>query len=152
MHVPFSIYLSYLLLTLVLEAPLVVGLLVRRCGFARSLLVALLASLLTHPLLWFGWSQVVSPRTDYEAYVASGEALVVLIEAGVFYCLALGPTGAPHADRHGRAHLAAVAFGVSLAVNFVSWGTGMLLHRLRLLRPIIMSAARVIEACTSCLF
>jgi hypothetical protein len=152
-HVPLSVYLPYLLLTLVIEAPLVLGLLVRRCGWQRSLVAGLLASLLTHPLLWFAWSRVLSPRTNYAAYVASGEALVVLIEAGVFLLVALLPTADRRATtRDGAARLAGVALGVSLAANFVSWATGALLHELGLLRPIVMTAARGIDAVLTQLF
>ncbi|MBN1607020.1 MAG: hypothetical protein JW940_10330 [Polyangiaceae bacterium] len=147
MHVPFAIYLPYLLLTLVIEGPLVLGLLVRRCGWQRSLLVALLASLLTHPLLWFVWSRVVSPRAHYSAYVASGEGLVWLIEAGVFFFLALWPTADRARSRTNRpARLAGIALGVSLAANLASWATGALLHELGLLRPLVMTAARGIDA------
>jgi hypothetical protein len=152
-HVPFAIYLPYLLLTLVIEAPLVLGLLVRRCGWPRSLLVGLLASLLTHPLLWFVWSRVISHRTHYTAYVASGEALVVLIEAGVFFFLALWPAARRESPRRtSPARLAGIALGVSLVANFASWGTGALLHELGLLRPIIMTAARAIDTVLSRLF
>jgi hypothetical protein len=152
-HVPFAIYLPYLLLTLLIEAPLVVGLLARRCGWPRSVLVAFLASLLTHPLLWFVWSRVLSPRTHYKAYVASGEALVVLIEAGVFFWLALWPTAErTSAPRDAPRRLAGMALGVSLAANFASWGTGVLLHELGLLRPMVMTAARAIDAVLARLF
>jgi hypothetical protein len=152
-HVPLAIYLPYLLLTLVIEAPVVLGLLVRRCGWQRSLFVGLLASLITHPLLWFVWSRVISHRTHYTAYVASGEALVVLIEAGVFYVLALLPTAGRKSSPWDRpARLAGIALGISLAANFASWGTGALLHELGLLRPIVMTAARAIDAVLARLF
>ncbi len=130
MFVPLPVYLSYLLLTLTIEAPLVLLLLVRRCGWLRSSCVAVLASCITHPLLWFAWTRVIAPAERYGLYVATGETLVVGIEAGVFWGLAL----------RGRATMregVRIAFGTSLLVNFVSWGTGALLQRWALLEPYV---------------
>ena len=142
MTVPLSVYLPYLLLTLGIEAPLVFALLARRAGWQRALLVALVASLVTHPMLWFLWSRVVSIQRHYVWYSLSGELLVVLVEAGIFFALALRPRRESDSLRSRLG----TALGVSLLVNVSSWGTGMLLHYAGLLGPYVRVTARWLDA------
>ena len=126
-NVRLAIYLPYLLLTLVIEAPIVLALLVRRCGWVRSILVAVLASSITHPLLWFEWPHAISLRQHYWWYVATGETLVFLIEAGVFLLIALPKLGSLR-------NRIEIASGVSLLANLASWGTGTLMQYCGLLQ------------------
>lgn len=133
MNVSLGVYLCFALLTLVIEAPLVGVLLRRRCGWARSLLLGLVPSAVTHPLLWFVWPHAVDPQRHYWAYVATGESLVVLIEAGLIGWLARPLTGPPSGSSY-RVRLGIV---VSVLANFVSWGVGMLMHQLGVLWPFV---------------
>ena len=84
--------------------------------WGRDALVLFLASAITHPPLWF-----ILPRLckqwglSYEAYVALGEALVVLME-GLWYQASLRPLE----GRIGRALL------LSVALNTMSYAVGLL--------------------------
>ncbi len=142
MQVPLPIYLPFLALTLVIEAPIVVALLVRRCGLSRSLFVAFAASLVTHPLLWFVWPHVISLRHHYTAYVATGEILVVFIEAAIFLGVALRPSPKCVSLRT----RAGFAFGVSVSANLASWGAGATMTRLGLLWPYVRVTSSWIAA------
>jgi len=51
----------------------------------RILLGGALCSTITHPFLWFVWRQIV---THYTFYLISGELLVFLAEAVIFYAIA----------------------------------------------------------------
>ena len=119
-------YLFYLGLTLAVELPLLAFALGRRCGVGRTLVAGLVASGLTHPLLSFAWPLVVPPvtRDEWVVYAASGEALVVVVEAAVVYWVAL------RRERtvRGRslARLTHDALVVSFAVNAVSFAVGAL--------------------------
>jgi hypothetical protein len=123
-------YLPYLALTLAIEVPLVGWLLYRRCGLLRSALAGVLASGVTHPLLWFVWPRIVSPYR-YFWYVLSGESMVVLVEAAVYFLLVFLPDFGAAPAASGRPSLwrrLGKALGLSLLVNAVSFGVGMLVH------------------------
>jgi len=111
---PLSIYLPALLLTLLIEIPIVLLVLYRRCGVNRALLAGLLASGITHPALWFLWPFVV-PLENYELFVATGEALVVVVEAVVIHAVALRFTP----------RYLPLALGTSLLANLASYGAGL---------------------------
>jgi hypothetical protein len=121
-----STYAFYLALTLAVELPLLAFALGRRCGVRRALLAGLVASGVTHPLLSYAWPHVIAPvtRERWLVYAASGEALVVVVEAAILYLVALRP--ARGARGRTTAGLLLDAFVVSLAVNAASVGVGML--------------------------
>ncbi|MBW1880402.1 MAG: hypothetical protein JRI25_15790 [Deltaproteobacteria bacterium] len=112
-------WLPAFLLTQVIEAPVVVAATRRHdpaVDVGRALVASFVATGLSHPLLWFGWTRVVS---DYGAFVFSGELLVVGLEAVVIALVA-------HPMRLGRALL------VSLAANATSLVVGSALRLLGL--------------------
>jgi hypothetical protein len=124
MNVTLGGYLELLLLTLVIETPLVALLLWRVCGWKRALAAGVLASATTHPLLCFAWPLVVPfTRETYLAFVVSGESLVVVIEAVIIY-LALRQRHGARPSRPKREAVAALA--ISLGANVTSFGIGML--------------------------
>ena len=101
--------------TLAVEIPLFV--LIGRLGAAtkmpvwRLLVAGAAGTMITHPLLWFVWSQVVS---DYTAYIASGELLIAIVESFTFWLIARQIT-------LGR------AVAASFIANSASYGGGLLL-------------------------
>jgi hypothetical protein len=113
-------YLPYLALTWAVEVPLLLFVLRRDASHRRIAGTGLLCSGLTHPLLWFAWPKVV-PLEPYAPFAATGEGLVVTIEAALIWALILQA----RADRLGHAALA------SLAANAASFGVGLLLQALR---------------------
>ena len=125
MNAPLWVYLPYLALTLGIELPVVMLLLRPRCGTWRSLLAGLLASSVTHPLLWYVWPLVVSPY-HYELYVATGEVLVVVIETVVLHEVALR-----RVDSMVRWRRWGLALAVAMAANATSFGVGLLIHAWR---------------------
>ena len=125
MNAPLSVYLPYLALTLALELPVVVVLLRPHCGAWRSFLAGLLASSVTHPLLWYAWPLVVSPY-QYARYVATGEALVVVVETVVLHEVALR-----RVDSMVRRRRWGLALAVATAANATSFGVGLLIHAWR---------------------
>jgi hypothetical protein len=139
LNVSLSVYLSYLLLTWAIEVPLACGVLLRSCGWRKTLGSALLASLITHPLLWFVWSQVVSPHRHYGWYVASGETLVVLLESVVYFCVAL-----PHLGTQVSRRIRWAA-GVSFVANAASWATGHILHSVGWLDSYVSVTSRLLR-------
>lgn len=112
-------YLPWLLLTYAVELPLLVHLLRPHARWQRSAVTGLAASGLTHPLLWFLWPRVV-PLDDYALYLATGEGLVVLVEAALIWAVALR-----RVERGGSAALLA-----SIATNAASCGVGLGLQAL----------------------
>ena len=129
-QVPLTTYLPYLGLTLGVEVPLVLLLLRRTCSWLRSGLAAVTASGITHPLLWFVWPRVVSPYR-YVWYVATGESLVVSIEAVVYFVIVFHPiaaAGRAADDSPTLARQMLKALGLSLAANTASFAVGMLVH------------------------
>jgi hypothetical protein len=107
-------YLGALALTLVLEVPLVVlGLGSLGVDRRRSALLAVVATLVTHPLLWF----VVAPAFDDAAGLAgivAAEVLVVLAEGAVF---AVGAR--PRVGYDAALCVAVLANGVSFVVGLL---------------------------------
>ena len=78
-------YVPFLLLTCVIEIPLLVYLLRPYSTWRRSVVVGFVCSGVTHPLLSFAWPLVIPPRGF--AYLATGEGLVFLIEAAILWGL-----------------------------------------------------------------
>jgi hypothetical protein len=113
-------YVPFLLLTWIVELPLLGFLLRPFATWTRSVAAGLLATGLTHPLLWFAWPRVV-PLERYPWYLATGEALVALVEAAVLW-------GAVFRWRRGTAGLALLA---SIATNAASCAVGLLVQGLR---------------------
>lgn len=68
-----------------------------------------LASLLTHPVVWFVWPWLVDPGAHYLAFCLTAECFAVLVEAAL---LALGGLRR--------------ALWIALAVNAASVGVGLL--------------------------
>lgn len=97
------------LLTLLLETPVVVRLLRGHTETRTAVELSVLASTLTHPLLWFAWRPLID---DYTAYVLSGEALVMLAETCVYREVTSWRR----------------AFTVSIVANCTSWALGLLLQ------------------------
>lgn len=110
-----SDWLRAFLATHVIEVPIVAGWLWPRLG-RRAILWALLASTLSHPILWFIW-----PRLGPQwLWLGSGELAVWLFE-GLIYAFALrSPEGRPDWK---------VGMGVSFLANLSSLTTGLLLIR-----------------------
>jgi hypothetical protein len=105
------------------EVPLLVLLLRKRCGASRAALTGVAASGVTHPLLWYGWTQVIPPYTYrlWLRYVVTGELLVVAVEAAIVALVALRVVPGWTWSRR-----VLVALGVSALVNAASLGAGML--------------------------
>ncbi len=109
-------WLGAFLLTLAIEAPLVLAVLRREPGAPelptrRALLGIFFANLATHPLVWFGFPQLgISPNVD----LAISEVFAPVAEAAFFATMFDGVTLR-------RAGLAAVA------ANLTSFGLGLLL-------------------------
>jgi hypothetical protein len=114
-----SSYLPWLLFTYAVELPLLVYLLRPHASWRRSVVTGLACSGLTHPLLWFVWPRVV-PLDEYALYLATGEGLVVLVEAALIWALALR-----RVERGGSTALLA-----SIATNAASCGVGLGLRAL----------------------
>jgi hypothetical protein len=108
-------YLPYLFATWAIEVPLLVYLLRGRASWRRSAAVGLLGSGITHPLLWFVWPRVV-PHWGDQAYLASGETLVFLMEAALIWLFIF---------RGRRRGLESAALA-SLATNAASFAAGLL--------------------------
>ncbi len=68
-----------------------------------------LASLLTHPVVWFVWPLLISPSEHYPQFVFAAECFAVLSEAALLWCCGLR-----------------WALPVSLAVNMASVSAGLL--------------------------
>jgi hypothetical protein len=109
-----SSYLPWLLLTCAVEIPLLVHLLRPYASRRRSVVTGLACNGLTHPLLWFGWPRVV-PLDNYPLFLATGEGLVVLVEAALIWGIAL--------RREQRAGGTAVL--ASIATNAASCAVGL---------------------------
>lgn len=103
--------LTALLLTLLIEAAVVLALVRRRPpGPARWLVAALCASLITHPLAWWAHGALPLPLWPRALLI---EAVVIAIEAALYRGLAPAPWP--------------WALGVSAAANGASFGVGVLL-------------------------
>ena len=110
MYFPATGWLAAFLLTVAVEVP-VAGWLLRRDEPDRVRLVLLtaFASLATHPIVWYVWTQVFLVGTP--AYLVAAEAFAVLVEAAFYWAAFRGV-------RPSRALL------ISLAANAASFATG----------------------------
>jgi len=99
------------LLTQCVEVPLYAWLLRAELPVSRRLGVAVTASVLTHPWLWFVLPPLLVPRLGYTGFVVVGEALVTLVEAGLLVLVGVPSRGALVA--------ACVANAASLAVGWI---------------------------------
>lgn len=100
--------------TQVIEVPIVYAVLPRDVPARRRIAAPLLASTLTHPILWFVARRFFS---SYGAYVVTSELLIVLVEAVVLRLFA-----GPGTTR--------VSFAASALANGASYGAGVLFHAL----------------------
>ena len=96
------------LLTILLETPVVVRLLRGHTETRTAVELSVLASSLTHPLLWFAWRPLID---DHTTYVLTGEALVMLAETCVYRKVTTWRR----------------AFAVSVVANCTSWALGYLI-------------------------
>jgi len=112
----FLLWIRSFLFTIAAEAPVYILLGWGRVPAWRAFAAGALATCVTHPLLWYVWPRVVS---DYNLYVSSGETLVAVIEAAVFYLLAR-PVGIFR------------AVAASFLANAWSYGLGLFLRSLGL--------------------
>lgn len=107
-------YLLALSLTLAIEVPLV-GLALRRwyrVPLWHGCLLAAVASLLTHPVVWFVLPTLAAPTLGYGGYLLVAEAFAWLAEALLFF-------GAVRRDLAGM-------LLVSLVANLASFSLGVL--------------------------
>jgi hypothetical protein len=103
------------LATLVIEVPIVAGWLRGRVAVLDAVAVAILASTLTHPLLWYAWPTF----EPYWLRLGAGEALVWTAEA-LLYTLWLRRAGAPDAARTG-VFVACLANASSMITGLLIW-------------------------------
>ena len=95
MYFPASGWLAAFLLTIAVEVPIAAWLLRRdEPDRARLLLLVAFASLATHPIVWYVWTQVFLVGTT--EYVVAAEAWAVAVEA-LFYWAAFRSAGARRA-------------------------------------------------------
>ena len=80
-------YLIALLLTLAIEIPIVAFGLARwyRVPAARGASIGAVASLLTHPIVWFALPGLLSPAVGGLGYLLAAEGFAWLVEAGIFW-------------------------------------------------------------------
>ena len=111
----FFIAWSYsFLFTLAVEIPIYVLVARRSVPARRAALAAALCSAVTHPLLWFVWPRFFK---HYTTYIVSGELIVAVVEALIFWAVA-----------RPKRFLTAVA--ASFLANAGSYGLGVLFHYL----------------------
>lgn len=111
-EIVFWAWLRAFALTLVVELPIFVLVVRGEVPAWRACLAGAAGSCLTHPLLWFVWSRLVS---DYTLYITSGELLVAVIETLTFYAIA-------------RPIPLRMALAASFLANGASYGAGFLLQ------------------------
>jgi hypothetical protein len=111
-----SVYAVALLLTLAIEIPIVAAGLARwyRVPVPRGIMIALVASLLTHPVVWFALPASLVPSLGTLGYLLVAEAFAWLAEAAIFWA-------GTRADPVGLLLL-------SLIANITSFTVGGLLH------------------------
>ncbi|MBN1945733.1 MAG: hypothetical protein JW797_08645 [Bradymonadales bacterium] len=78
-------YCAALLLTLSIEVPIALGLLLR-CARGRVLVAAVGGNLVSHPLLHFGLPILLAPSHP-GPFLLVGELGVLLLEAGLYLCI-----------------------------------------------------------------
>jgi len=106
-------------LTLLIEVPIVLGILRGQAVWPRLLLIAVGAQLITHPALWF-----VAPRFEpYWAWLVVMELLVTAVEAALY--AGLIRTTVPTWTRP-----LVLGIAASLAANVTSTGVGLGLRAL----------------------
>lgn len=116
MNPPLDLWCRAFLATQLIEVPIVVGWLRDRLPVPQSVTLAVLASALTHPALWY-----LMPRLQPEwLNLAVGEALVWLAEAA-WYRHWLARAGVPDAGRRAFG-VACLANGSSMLTGLVLWG------------------------------
>jgi hypothetical protein len=106
------IYLLGLALTLAVEVPVVL-LLLRRRGWKRVLAAALVANLVSHPLLHFVLPRIVSPMARGQ-FILVGEIGVFVLEALIYWAV-LRPRPWP------------LAVAAAALANAASYSIGLLL-------------------------
>ena len=77
----------------------------------RLALAGAAGSIVTHPLLWFVWPQLIS---NYTVYIVSGELIIALVESVSFWLIA-------------RPIKMKTAVAASFIANAISYGGGYLL-------------------------
>lgn len=115
MSAPLDEWSRAYLATQVIEVPIVVGWLRGRLPFGEALPLAILASTLTHPLLWYAWP-AFEPRW---LQIGTGEAVVWLVEA-LLYATWLRRAGVADAARTGLL-VACLANASSMLTGFLLW-------------------------------
>jgi hypothetical protein len=116
MFFPASEWFAAFLLTLVIEIPITVVLLRRAVpDLPRLLLLVVFANLVTHPAVWFVFTQLFLIGTP--EYTLAAEAWAVAIEA-LFYAVTI------------RGLAARRAITVALAANVASFAVGRLVNGL----------------------
>jgi hypothetical protein len=89
MFFPVEEWFAAFVLTLVVETPIVVAVLRRRePDLVRLALIAVIANLVTHPAVWFVFTQLFLVGTPQ--YVLAAEAWAVVIEAAVYLVVIRG--------------------------------------------------------------
>jgi hypothetical protein len=81
------VYAAALLLTLAIEVPIVAGGLARwyRVPAVRGVLLAILASVLTHPIVWFILPRLLVPAIGSLGYLLVAEGFAWLAEAALYW-------------------------------------------------------------------
>lgn len=105
---PFVAWLVAFAFTEIVEVP------IYRRMLGSTFLEAFGASAVTHPLLWWVWVPAMRRHMGYAAYAATGEVLVVLVEALWFWLLFRRPRGR--------------SFAASLVANGVSYVLGLVAY------------------------
>ena len=116
--IPALQYAVALTLTLAIEVPIVAAGLRRwyRVELGHGALLGAVASLLTHPIVWFVLPSLLLPEFGLLGYLAVAEAFAWATEAGLFWLAA-------RRDLPGMLLL-------SLVANLTSFALGTALHRL----------------------
>lgn len=110
LEVVFWSWLRAFLFTLAVEVPIFVLMVRGEVPAWRAALAGAAGTCVTHPALWFLWSQIIA---DYTLYIVTGEALVASIEAASFFVLA-------------RPSSFWTAIAASFLANGASYGLGLL--------------------------
>ena len=90
-QVVFPFWIRAFCFTLIMEVPIFV--LIGRMSSTkenpipiwRLAIAGAVGTVITHPLLWFAWSQLIS---NYTVYIVSGELMIAVIESITFWLIA----------------------------------------------------------------